>query len=622
MKRIAKLCSCITFLYLIMMLLLCFFLTRKPDGNLTYDFTETESVNSTVQNFASKNNKSIHMAFPVQEKPELNQCFFDVSISEGGNFCIGEINENEIFKTDKMYNFSYEDNITYIIHFSVLGLKNQTIDFLNIETEDNYNIEGSVFNSNIEGIKYKRENNEDGVKNTLDMSDNSKFSISGKAALFKLNDFVVYKVKQLEGDTIKVIDTYDFRNSAKYLKLFSYEIRYIVCSKDKKSFTNNYSLPHIVLPPNRITLHGLKDLYMENTSGNLLYTYEDNKEICALKSQRYEIINARNDSELIVRELNFNYNYKNNGYIFADSSNVLVDGKSAKTFLLRNLFTIKIVFILLLIYIEFLLLSLVAVDYIDKKKKNRLHNEKRGRRNEKEKKNKRNMKRKVKVFIIGTLLPVITVVIYFFNNCYSRENNNMQYMLNLPSFNINVSKDDKDNKLCHISNKGGSIKEATLTPHMYFSMTNYKVGSHYTIEIKDFFGERMLTEDLYLYSVEQNLKNNGWDILIDRKKEKEGYSFLFDIGERIASQNILISLDLCFEIKYVDFMGEKHEEWYIANYDDGSIHCLNENYHVPLEVYTTDRSINFDNLNYSKRDDIVKKLSKEFESNLLLVKEQ
>lgn len=269
MKKIAKLCFIITFLYALAMLLLYLFAIRVPDGNLTYDFTEAKSVTSKARSFVSINNKSIHMDFPIQKDDESNQCFFYVTMSKGGKFCIGKADENGYFKKDNKYNFPYKDDIIYIIQFSVLGLKNQSIDFLNIDDESNYKVNGSVINSKAEGIKYKRLNDEDGVKNILNMSDNSNLSISGKAAFFKLNDFIVYKIKQLEGDTYEVIDEYNFSNSEKFLKLSSYKINYIVCSQDKESRINNCSVPHIVLPSNRITLKNIDELYMENTSGNL-----------------------------------------------------------------------------------------------------------------------------------------------------------------------------------------------------------------------------------------------------------------------------------------------------------------------------------------------------------------
>ncbi len=545
---------------------------------------------------------------------------FYVTMSKGGKFCIGKADENGNFKKDNKYNFPYKDDIIYIIQFSVLGLKNQSIDFLNIDDESNYKVNGSVINSKAEGIKYKRLNDEDGVKNILNMSDNSNLSISGKAAFLKLNDFIVYKIKQLEGDTYEVIDEYNFSNSEKFLKLSSYKINYIVCSQDKESRINNCSVPHIVLPSNRITLKDIDELYMENTSGNLLYSNKSKKEIFPLRFQKFDMKNAGKESELIIRELNFNNEYENNGYIFAESENMLVNGKSANSLLFRSLFTIKNVIILLLIYFTFLLFSLVVIG-IYRKLKNRFNVKKEKRKEEKKKHGKCKVTKKVKKIIIGVVIPVASVVIYFFANWYSKESNKIQYMLNLPSFNINVSKDDKDNILCHVGNEGGSIKEATLTPHMYLSMNNYKIDSKYTVEIKDFFGEKILTEDLYLYSAQQNFKTktNGWDIFIDSKKEKGAYSSLFNIGEKIVSQNLLVRLDLCFEIKYVDFMGENHEEWYWVDYNESSIHCLNESYSTPLEVYKTDRSINLDDL---ESNDIIRELAKEFESNLLVVKEK
>ena len=79
---------------------------------------------------------------------------------------------------------------------------------------------------------------------------------------------------------------------------------------------------------------------------------------------------------------------------------------------------------------------------------------------------------------------------------------------------------------------------------------------------------------------------------------------------------------MCFEIKYVDFTGKKHWELYIVDYDEGILHCLNENYNTPLEVYTTARSINLDNQNYSQRDAIIQQLAEEFERTLLVVNER
>lgn len=616
MKKIVKLCIFITFLYVIAVMFLSFFIMRKPDGNLTYDFNEAEVLSTNAQNFVSHNNESVHLELPVQNTVDLNQCFFDVDISEGGTFCIGEINENGYFEEDKKYNFRYKDGISYMISFNVLDLKNQSIDFLNIDDKNNYDIEGYVVGSNTDTIKYKRQYNKDELKNTLDISDNCHLYISGKSAFFKLNNFVVYKLKELTEDESEVSDVYEFNESAKYLKLSSYKMKYYVCSQKQETIPYNCIFPSVVLPANRISLHGLKDFHVGSSSGNLMYNFEDKQKIYTLKSKQFDMKNAGKVSELIVREMNFSNRYENNGYLFVDNANVLVDGKDASFFRFRHFFTKKNILVSFLIYISFLLVSSVVVCLMNRKVNNRINN----------KNNRIKKKRRIKIKKghIGLLLTGITIVVYIFGNHYSKKNNDIQYMLNLPSFNLDISKDDKDNKLCHIRNEGGRIKEATLIPHMYLSTTNYKINSHYSIEIKDFFGEKMLTEDIYLYSAKQvfDTKNNGWDVCIDRKKEAEGLSFLKEIGEKIVSSNLLYSLDLCFEIEYVDFADKKHTEWYFANYDEGILHCLNENYHTPLDVYTTDRNINLDSLNYSQRDAIIQQLAEEFERNLLLVNEK
>lgn len=67
--------------------------------------------------------------------------------------------------------------------------------------------------------------------------------------------------------------------------------------------------------------------------------------------------------------------------------------------------------------------------------------------------------------------------------------------------------------------------------------------------------------------------------------------------EIVDMDDIRSELSLCFEIRYVDFTGISHVEWYYADYFTGGILLhIDENFQTPLQIYTNAERVDMNDL--------------------------
>lgn len=218
------------------------------------------------------------------------------------------------------------------------------------------------------------------------------------------------------------------------------------------------------------------------------------------------------------------------------------------------------------------------------------------------------------ISIISLCISIVTLAVYIIGNHISKSNIDMQYALNLPNLNMNVSTDD--NLLsCKITNNGGNIREAYLVPHMFFELRycpNFEILDSQIIEINDFFRKKFSDElDLYWDSrMAYNIDDNGWMINIDQDELNESYTLLFTIQKKVNINFVTSELSLCFEIRYTDFTGVNHEEWYYADYTLGTLTLIDEDFNIPKEKYLNAKSIDIEDV--KDNDAIITQLAEDY----------
>lgn len=222
------------------------------------------------------------------------------------------------------------------------------------------------------------------------------------------------------------------------------------------------------------------------------------------------------------------------------------------------------------------------------------------------------------ISIISLCISCMTLVIYIRANNISQFNTDMQYKLNLANLNMNVSEDDGIMS-CKIVNSGGNIKEATLIPHMYLELRccpEYTtITKSYAIEISDFFGKKVLDGVYWTTEKIYNIEENGWTVNIDQDRMNQALSLLFKIQNNVELPYITSELSLCFEIKYIDFVGNSHIEWYYADYFNGGLlQYINKDFVLPLEQYSNAKRIHMDEI--LENDNVIAIISKEYEKVL------
>lgn len=223
------------------------------------------------------------------------------------------------------------------------------------------------------------------------------------------------------------------------------------------------------------------------------------------------------------------------------------------------------------------------------------------------------------ISIISLCISCITLIIYIKANSISQSNIDMQYKLNSANLNMNVLYDDEIMS-CKIINSGGNIQEATLTPHIYLELRycpEYaKIKKSHAIEISDFFSDKIM-EGVYWTPVKTyNVEESGWTLDINQDKMNRALALLFKIQENLEMLYIASQLSLCFEIRYIDFVGNFHEEWYYANYSNGGLlEYMDKNFYLPLDQYLDAKSIHMEEV-YGN-DNIIDIITKDYEEVLV-----
>lgn len=211
--------------------------------------------------------------------------------------------------------------------------------------------------------------------------------------------------------------------------------------------------------------------------------------------------------------------------------------------------------------------------------------------------------------IVSVLLAIATFVNSVANVDYQKKIDYNKNMPNLSMVTEIVVDDETGNETtkCVIKNDGGTIREAKMTPHLYFRYLNApsiyaKYQDIYVVEILDMFAPWFIEDWYATRCIAYNPDDCSWVIEVDKEKIKSTWELLLMIGSRLEGDVVFSEYVFLLEVNYIDIMGERRTEWYDGIYGlltgiEGiniewttpgfpyQLECLDEKSSIPLSVY-------------------------------------
>ena len=209
--------------------------------------------------------------------------------------------------------------------------------------------------------------------------------------------------------------------------------------------------------------------------------------------------------------------------------------------------------------------------------------------------------------IIGAIVAIAGLIVAL--NSWKLEYNQHRPNLSITTEVVTDDNTGEEVTKCIVKNDGDTIREATITPHVYFRYLNVPdlSGDYeniFVVEITDvfatYYGNGLFGSSVVYY----NPVDCNWVMEVDKAKIEYTFSMLTKIGDQMEGDLIASSYELLLEVSYIDIMGKRKTEWYntadailtgIGTEDKSSepyqLNYISEDSWIPLSMYTDAPSV-------------------------------